>query len=296
MWLLFAILAPLCWGFANPVDAAMRRSWVKNDFVLTSVFALVKLPVAIGLMIFFGGGLVLNWPFFWMFTAGIIWMLAFVFYYKAMQLEEVSRVVLILQFQPIMILLLGMVMIGETLNVSQIVAFVLILTGSVLAAFKKKESKWHFSQAFVLVLIADVLWSVGDVMFKKYVGAFPNFWSAFSIELLGSSLLGGFIFLMPKYRAIWRETKLPMKGWNLLFVSAIFGTLGSLFFAYALTLGKAALTSVIVGLQPLFALISGLILHRFINEIPRDSVKKEDLVIKGMSFLLILMGFVYLYF
>ena len=103
MWLLSAILAPICWGFANPMDAAMRRSWIKNDLVLMSVFALVKLPVAIALMALFGQGIVFNASFMWMFLAGIIWMTAFVFYYKAMQLEEVSRVVLILQFQPIMI-------------------------------------------------------------------------------------------------------------------------------------------------------------------------------------------------
>lgn len=296
MWLLFAVLAPLCWGFANPMDAAMRRSWIKNDLVLMSIFALVKLPVAIALMALFGQGIVLDASFVWMFIAGVIWMTAFVFYYKAMQLEEVSRVVLILQFQPIMILLLGMVMIGETLNVNQIVAFSLILFGSVLAAFKKKESKWHFSQAFILILIADVLWSVGDVMFKKYVGDFPNFWAAFSVDLLGSSLLGGVIFLIPKYRNVFRNFKLPVKGWKLLCVSALFGTAGSLFFAYALTLGKAALTSVIVGLQPLFALISGLILHRFVSEIPRDSIKREDLLIKGASFILIFLGFIYLYF
>ena len=187
-------------------------------------------------------------------------------------------------------------MIGETLNVSQIVAFVLILSGSVLAAFKKRESKWHFSQAFVLILIADVLWSIGDVMFKKYAGDFPNFWAAFYVELLGSSLLGGVIFLMPKYRAILKGFKLPAVGWNLLLLSAVFGTLGSLFFAYALTLGKAALTIVIVGLQPLFALISGLVLHKFISEVPRDSVKREDLFIKTSSFVLIILGFTYLYF
>lgn len=295
MWLFFAIMAPLFWGFANPMDAALRRHWLKDDLVMTSVFAITKLPVAICLMFLFGQGMVFGWPFVWMFIAGIIWMLAFVFYYKAMQIEEVSRVVLILQFQPIMIFILGMIMIGETLKGNQLMAFALILFGSVLAAFKKRESKWHFSKAFMFILIADLMWSIGDVMFKKYAVYFPNFWSAFSVELLGSSLLGGLLFLMPKYRTILGGFKMPVRGWGLFFTSAVFGTVGSLVFAYALTLGKASLTSVIVGIQPLVALFSGLILHKFMKEVPKDSIKNEDLLIKAISFVLIIWGLVYLY-
>ena len=284
------------WGLANPVDAALRRNWIKDDLLLTSVFAITKLPVAIGLLALFGQGLVFGWPFFWMFCQGLLWMLAFIFYYRAMQIEEVSRVVLLLQFQPILMLLLSMMVIGEGLNMSQLVAFVLILFGSVLAALKKTNSKWHFSKAFVLVMIANLMWAVADIMFKKFAVYFPNFWSAFGVDLLGSSLFGGLLFFLPKYRTLFSGFKLSVKGWNLIFVSATFGTFGSLAFAYALTLGNAALTSVITALQPLFALLSGLILSRFVSEIPRDSVKKEDLLIKGVSFVLILWGLIYLYF
>lgn len=292
MWLFFAILAPIFWGFGNPIDAALRRTSMKDDVVMTAVFAVTRLPFALVLLFLFGGGIVFGWPFFWIFFSGVIWMLGFVFYYRAMQLEEVSRVVLILQFQPIFILLIAAVMIRESLTFSQFAAFLLILCGSILAAMKKKGSKWHFSKAFWLMLLADVMWCFADVIFKKFVVYFPNFWSAFSVDLLGSSLLGAFLFFLPTHRKIYKAFQLNVRSWSLVVTSAIFGTLGSLVFAYALTLGKASLTTVIIGIQPLFALIFSLSLHHFLKEIPGESLAKTDLLIKFASFVLIIGGLI----
>lgn len=295
MWLFFALLAPFFWGFSNPMDGALRRNWFKNDLVLTSLCAITKLPVAICFLVLFGEGIIFGWSFVWIFFAGMLWMLAFVFYYRSLQIEEVSRVILILQFQPIIIFLIAAVMIQESLNFGQFTAFLLIFVGSVLAAFKKTKSKWHFSKAFVFILLADFMWSFSDVIFKKYAVYFPNFWAAFGVELLGSSLLGGLLFFLPRYRSLYRSFKVSTKGWIVFFVSAFFSILGSLFFAYALTLGKASLTTVVIGLQPLFAVIFGLFLNRLIKEIPPESITKSDLVIKFSSFVLILIGLIYLY-
>ena len=79
------------------------------------------------------------------------------FFYKALEFEETSRVILIMQFLPVFILILAAILIGERLNMYQLIAFVLILAGSVLAAVKKMESGWRFSKAFVLVVLATLL-------------------------------------------------------------------------------------------------------------------------------------------
>lgn len=296
MWLFFSVLAPLLWAFGNPVDAAIRRNWIRDDFFLTSIFAFTKLPVAIGLLLIFGQGIVLDWSFFWMFFGGMLWMTAFIFFYRSMQMEEVSRVVLILQFQPILILLVAALMLGESITFSQFLAFLLILGGSVLAAIKKSEVKWRFSKAFWLVIIADLIWSLSDVMFKKFAVGFPNFWAAFGVFILGSSLIGAFALLLPRYRLVMKTLKLPFRALGLFFLSAICGTAGSLFFSYALILGNAALTSVITGLQPLFALMFSILLGFFLKEIPRESLGKTDLIIKSVAFVLIISGLIYLYF
>lgn len=296
MWLLFAILAPLSWGLANPIDSALRRSWIKNDLVLTCALAVARLPMAIVLLFIFAQNLTIGWPVLGMFLAGVLWTLPFILYYKSLEREETSRVVLIIQLQPVFVLTMAAVLINETLVLSQIVAFILILSGSILAAVKKTESRWHFSKVFLFMFLAAIMWSLADVMFKMYAVYFPDFWSAFAVDIFGSSFPALAFFLFPKYKKIAGELKeLPASCWNFFVSSAILGTLGSLSFAYALTIGKASLVSVISGFQPIFALFFGMFLARFLKEIPGESLSRSDLLIKAASFVLILSGLGYLY-
>ena len=154
MWLFFAILAPICWALANPLDSSLRRNYIKNDAFLTWVSSLAKLPVAIVLLITFSEGFTWGWHVPGMFLTGFLWMLPFIFYYKALQFEETSRVILIMQFLPDFIIIIAAVFIGERLDLQLSMAFVLIFVGSLMAAMRKHESKWHFSRAFVLMALA----------------------------------------------------------------------------------------------------------------------------------------------
>lgn len=297
MWLFFAVLAPMFWALSNPIDAGLRREHIKNDYVLTWAFALTKLPIAIALAIIFFNGIPLNINFIWMFLAGIIWTLPFILYYKALKLEEPSRVILILQTMPVFVLIFAAILIGEKLSLNQMVAFALILSGGMIAAIIKTDKKWHLSKALLMALFAAVLWGLSDVIFKASAVYFSNFYSAFAVNILGASLPTLIIFLLPKREKFFTDFRaLKAKWWILFAVSSLVGTLGSISFSYALTLGPAALTSVICGLQPFFALILGRILSKFFKEIPKESLSKSDIIVKLTSFTIILGGLAYLNF
>lgn len=295
MWLLFAILAPLLWALANPFDSALRRKYFNSDSVMTWAFAIVKLPVAIALVVVFSSGFTWGWHVPGMFFAGLLWMIPFILYYKALQFEETSRVILIMQFLPIFTFIVAAVWIQERLDMHQTVAFLLIFMGSVLAATKKTEDKWRFSKAFFLMALASFLWAVSDVMFKKFSIEFPNFWQAFGVDILGSSLPAILFIMLPKQKAEAKKMKLmPRRAWAFFIASAIAGTAGSMAFAYALTIGKASLVAVITGLQPLFVLIFVFLLSLMFKEVPRESLKPGDLLMKLLSAILILGGLAYL--
>lgn len=296
MWLFFSILSPVLWALGNVNDSALRRHFMKNDFVLTLAFALMRLPVALVLLVIFGEGLVFGWPVVAMSIAGILWVLPFVLYYKALEFEETSRVILIIQFLPVFILILAAILIGERLDAHQLIAFVLILAGSVMAAVKKIESGWRFSKAFVLIVLASLGWALADVIFKKYAVYFSSFWQAFAVDIFASSLFGLILFILPRFKNDVRSfCKFPVKGWTLFLISAVAGTIGSLAFSYALTLGKASLTAVIVGIQPLVVFVFAYMLNKIVKEIPKESLTKRDLLLKGFSLILICAGLYYLY-
>ncbi|MEK7524492.1 MAG: EamA family transporter, partial [Patescibacteria group bacterium] len=115
-WLFFAALAPLLWGFSNVVDTAVRRRHVLDNFTNMWFLAAARLPLIIILIIF-------TWPqnlpstgnIIGMMVAGILWMLPFVLYYRAVEFEEPSRIALLLQMSNLFILPIAFFVIGERL-------------------------------------------------------------------------------------------------------------------------------------------------------------------------------------
>ena len=294
-WLIFSILAPCLWGLSNVIDGAVRRHYVKHDMAMTWFLSATRLPVIIVFFLVFSVKIPANTSnLLFMLLGGILWIFPFVFYYKAVEFEEISRIALLGQMTPIFVALISYFALNEVLTLNQWLAFILILTAGTIASLNKTEGKWRFSKAFWLLMLATFMWASSDVIFKKFEPGFNGFFSAFFFYFCGSFLLAIFMPLMKKSRAVLAKyfLKKDSKMWTLLILDQIFGISGSMAFAYALTLGKASLTAVFIGTQPLFAFIFGLILIRFVPEVTRESVSRRSLVIKGISFVLIIIGLV----
>ena len=166
-WLIFALLAPVLWGFSNVLDCAIRREFVKNDTAITFFLAATRLPLLIIFFIIIGFEIPPINAVFFILLGGMMWMFPYILYYKAIEFEEPSRVILVMQTAPIFVLSISFFAIGETLTFYQLLAFILIITGGVLASIKKMEGIWRFSRAFWLLILATFLWAASDVIFKK---------------------------------------------------------------------------------------------------------------------------------
>lgn len=291
-WLFFSLAAPLLWSFCNVIDSAVRRHFVKSDLAMSWLASLTRLPL-IPLFFWWGGfelpGISTS---LWLILSGIFWTLPFIFYYKSLSFEETSRVVLMLEFLPVLVLGIAFILIGETLSSLQGVAFVIILLGNMMAALRRGTEKWHWSKAFILMMLANLGWGLGDVIFKKHAAAFDNFFVPFTLYSVGMLLFALIFFVHPKtLRAITHPFQdLPARAWKLILVDQTGGILGTIAFAYALTLGPASLTAVVSGIQPLAAFGFSLVLARFIPEITREEVTKSALTLKGLAFVLVVMG------
>jgi len=297
-WLFFAILAPLLWGLPNVIDSILRRHYVKSDLALTWFTALVRLPVAIIFFLVVGIDIPTPIAIFFMLFGGMLWTLPFILYYQALKFEEPSKIALLLQLIPVFILILAFFSLEEVLTIHQGISFFLILIGGFFAALKRKKGSWRFSLAFWLIILACFLWAVSDVLFKKFEPTFNTFFNASAFFMLGSAFPALVILSLSKGRKIITHhfSNLPSRVWGYLTFSVASGISGSLSFAYALTLGKASLTAVILGIQPLFTLLFGILLAPFFVEVYREDISKKALLLKGFSFVLIILGLIYLQF
>ncbi len=298
LWLLAALASTFLWAMSNVLDAALRRHFIKDDVTITWMAGLLDLP-----FIFFfvwWGGLEFPSPFVtaMIFLAGALWVLPEILYFRAIETEDASRIALLIQLMPISTLLIAYFILGETLNFFQGIAFIILIIGGTLAALKRRLGGLRLSKSLILIAFASILWSLSDVLFKKFEMAFFNFEAAFSIYFISSFVasLALFLYSKRKKRAEPHVVKMNQRGWWMLIATVICGNLGSLAFAYALTLKEASLTAVIVGVQPLIVLIFGFLLSPFIKEIKREPLNKDDLILKGFSFIFIFLGIVLLQF
>lgn len=299
-WLLLSIVAPLCWSVSNVIDSVMRRRFVKDDATLMWTYATFRLPLVLILFAVFGFEFPPNGAGWAMLAVGSLWTLAFVPYFRALQVEETSRVILFLQFLSVFSFILGYFILGETLTPRQGFAFAVLLGGGVLAGIKKWKGVWHFSQvAFGLMMAASFFWAIADVLFKKLSFSFDEFIPAFTLFFLGSFLPGPALLLFRgmrrKVRILFKET-LPLQAWGLIALTLVMGNVGSIAFAYALVLGKVSLTAVLSDLQPLFVFFLTLGLAPLFKIIDSEDVSKGALAFKSLSILMITAGILLLYY
>lgn len=295
-WLLFAILGPILWGCANVFDSAARRHYVKNDLAMTWYLALTRLPIVIILFLIAGPALPPLPAALKMLATGFFWVVPFLFYYKALEREEPSRVVLLIQPIPIFVFLIAFLFLGEHLSLYQGIAFMLVFLGGICAALKKIEGVWHFSKVFWIMMAASVMWACADVLFKYLEPQFANFFTAFAFFFFGSLI---FAIFLPFFGGGYRKTVqhfrgLPGRAWFILAMSPCIGVFGTIAFFYALTIGKASLTTVLQALQPLAVFIFGLIMAPLLFEVYKEEVHKQAMILKIASFILIGVGLFFL--
>lgn len=297
-WLFFALITPLLWGFANVMDCVIRRHFVKDDMAATWFLSITRLPVIIAIFLIAGFKMPKEIvPVLFMIFGGMLWMFPYVLYYKAIEFEEPSRVILLMQLTPVFTIILAFLGIKEILTITQSLAFILLFLGGSLAAIKRLQTgNWHLSRACWMIIFSSLLWAAADVIFKKFEPQFFSFWDAFAFYLIGGFLFAVFMFLIPSGRKNLTKHffSLPGRVWKLLFINQVAGLTGSLTFVYALTLGKASLTTVFIGIQPLFVFVLGFLLKRFVPEIQYEDLNKKSLLLKASSFILIIIGLFFL--
>jgi drug/metabolite transporter (DMT)-like permease len=296
VWLIFALSGPILWGASNVFDSSLRRHYIKNDWALTWLTAAARLPFAL-VFLFLGGWTLPNWTIlFWMGVGGALWTIPFLFYYKAMETEDPSRVSVFIQLVPAFTLINAFLILQEKLTASQGISFALLISAGLLASLKTIRGKWRWSGAFAWLALSCFLWSLSDIFFKKFESSFANFHSAFGIYFLGSFIVAGLFAFHPRKlkSTVSHFMHMPRRAWWIFWVDEIMGVSGSILFAYALTLGKASLTSAMSGTQPLSTFFVGLALAPLMKDISREDVTRNALILKLISFTLVIAGLAFL--
>jgi uncharacterized membrane protein len=295
-WVLLALLAPAIYTVVNFIDKYLVADKIKDYRAMPIYGAIVGLV---------GGTL------FWIITGfpilgltnsliviltGMITIWATPMYFKALSKEETTTVIILFQMMPVMSLILGYFLLGESISSKQLLGFIIILTSVILASIKPmgKKEGFKISSVLFLVLIVDFMWALSGVLINFAIEA-NSFSEILSYESWGIGLGGLILFILfPSIRnaflTSFKKIKKPTLG--VVFTNEFIFVLakGITFLAYAA--GPVALVSVLSGTQVFYGLLYGIVLTLLLPKLFKEDLNRATLIKKGILGLAVLAGII----
>ncbi len=188
-------------------------------------------------------------------AAGILFTFALLLLYTALQKSEVSRIdPFIGSMSPIFVLIFAWLVIQETLSVTQIAAFFIILLGGYLISTGGERSdgglKWKI---IVLGLISGGLFALSQVL-AKWVYIHDSFVTGVIWRSIGSFTGSMILLSIPIYRReIMDFLRHPRTKTGAVFLAGqFFGGASFVLINYAFSIGPIAIVNALAGMQYIF--------------------------------------------
>ncbi|HSW97373.1 MAG TPA: EamA family transporter [Candidatus Saccharimonadales bacterium] len=288
-WIFFAILAPALWAITNLFDKYLLEKHIPNINVYLFFTGSIGLVVLFGIPFF---GFVL--PPLHIIIAGLVAGALFNYqmfpYFKALTIEEASRVVPIYQLSSIFVLVISYLIIHEKLTFHEFIAFPLLVLGGFLVSIKRIEGIFTLSKALWFMIGAAFLYAL-HILLSKYLYLHITYYQG----LVWISI-GGFLSVLPlllgkqtrKDVRLFFNKRPIIKG---LMVGNELINLGAIVASQmALSTGPASLVAAFIGTQPFFVLLFTLITSIWFAKIVKEETKIHIVVHKMIALIITFVG------
>ncbi len=286
-WVIYALLAAFLYSLVSIMDKFIITKWIKNPFVPPIAFGIAGLLASAAVYFFHGFSSLSIFNIGLAVLSGFFSIAASVVYFKALKIEEVSRVAPMLYLDNLFVIALAAIFLGEFFTFQKYTGALLLIFGAVLIASKKFDFKP--GKALKFVLAAGFIWASSAVA-VKYLLSFADFWTIFSYTRIGAFVavipisyfyLNEFLATIKKHG---KKVVLVMSANELFAVSGIFIS------TFALTLGPVALVQTLISIQPLFVFVLSLLLTVFFPKIIKEEIDRKTLLLKAVAIAAVIIG------
>lgn len=291
-WLLVIILAYLCFSVSSLGDKLVlngKPKPVSYTFYacFLSIFLLLFLP-----FINFKFPDTASW--FWIILESITFIAGVYIMFAAVEKYDISRVAAITgATQPIFIFILSWMFWGlQSMTVSNIIAFIILIIGSAIISFEK-DGKTAF-ECLKITLVASLIFAL-DYVFSKFVYLNQPFLQGFILMKISSAIFV-LLFLISKTsrKEIFAKNVVSSKKIQFLFAGTqLFGGTANILQGFAISLAPISLLAVmnsLKGIQYAFLFILTLLLSHFFPKALEQKISKEIIIQKTVSIILIGIG------
>lgn len=287
-WVLFSLLAAFTWAIVNTVDKYVLTKWVRKPIVPVMILGVVGLVASIAVYLIHGFSRLSYTNILLAFIAGVFYLLMSLFYFKAVKIEEISRVVPLFHLTPLFILILASIFLGEFFAPVKYLGILLLVIGAVLISTKKITSI-RFGKAFWLMILSSMCIAINMVI-TKYLLDFADFWTVFSWTRIGTV-----VALIPAYFIYYPDLLLTVRehGRKVLGVISFNESLnigGVIFITIAASVGYITLVNALSSIRPFFVLLFAVLLSVFYPRILKEEIGKSTVLLKIIAIVLMFTG------
>ena len=288
-WIILTLLANTFFSLTNIFDKFFNSKKIKSVYTFAFLLNLIYFFFIIAVSLFMWKTFVINWSVLYSAIAGVLWFLMWIFFWKAMQTGEVSRVTAIFFAQPIFSAIIAVLFFGEKLNSFKWLAILMIVVGAFLSSWEGKNKKFTFNKAYLFAIAAALLSASGNAISKFAMNGLPSL-TVNSVAFFSTIPL---YLLLLKNKKVFVEVKKNLKDRAVMtqfFVRGLIGYLGIFSWMLALGAGPLALTSALSGTQPIFVLILSIVCSILLPKYIHEEISKKSLIEKSLAIFLIVAG------
>lgn len=260
--------------------------------------------VAIIMLIIFGldTSVVTLEVFALLFFAGCLSSIAGIPYYRALEIDDSTNVGIFIQLSPVLYLILGWFLLGETFSPTQLIAFSIVLSAPLLVVFTtRKRSRGIRLRAMLYALLYVIIDVMGNIIFVKETSLGINFINGLSLVLLGKGI-GNFVivYCIPKWHKRYNYVKKENKGrlFRPMLCNCLttlvkdFSYRGALVAAPAVALASAASDS----FEPLVIFFMGIILTLIWPKFGREKLDRKTVLVHLAATIIAVTGIILMQF
>ena len=290
-WIIFILISELMWAFTSLFDKILlSRGHIKSPFVFIAFNGMMNF-LLIFLLPFFRLGTISFSSFVKIMIAGTCLSMGIIFYYKAVQHEEISRVLMLWQLGPVFILIFSFLFLHESFTRYHLLGFFLLLTAGILVSYKKSGRAFHFSKAFYLMVASTLLISAYYII-SKFIYMVTNFWNAFIwLRLAGFSAL--IVLTKPSIRKEFVDTVRNMSpsAKSLISVKMLIDFSAFILLGYAMLTGPVYLINALgSAAAPVFIFLITTLTSIYLPNIVKENIDKRSIITKLSAIILIIAG------
>ncbi len=288
-WIFYTFLAVNFFSITNVFDKFFVSKKYKNIYSFAVVINIAYLIFFSITAIFIRHTFILNWGLFWTFIASMAYYLMWIFWWKALTTDEVSRLIAIFFTSPIFNALLATIFLKESLSGLKWLAIFFIVFGAILSTWKGKQAKKSFNKAYVFALLAAFFASIGNILSKQAM----VYWQPLTVQVIGYLVALPLYLLLLINKQVLSEVKktfVSLRSFLVILLRGLMGFLAVCSFILAVGAGPVSLVVALNGTQPLLILVYSTLISMFFPKFIKEEISKQSLFTKVAAIILIVSG------